>query len=280
MKTRISVLFTFGAVLSVFRILIIKNDIEPITGFYKTGSVFPTVFYVLLVLACAFAVLPLLDKRRGYKIEPQKVRMGTFGVITCVMLGISFAVSAVLYYFKFTSGTASKALEVVLMFASAVAAFLMLAVSGIIGKEKKPFEICYLMLGVSGWYAVKLIKAFKGLTTIVTISEYLLEVIATCALVLFFYYFSKALTGSAVSAYVSMYGGLSIILVFVAVIPKIYYYIIGTDGIFITPFLPEYIPSAVSLLFISVGMIQIYKALVDPVVEVVEEQKEDEQQDE
>ena len=274
MKTKVFGVLSLSVVLSIFRIYIIGNVIETDSGFYIRGNRLPDIFNILLVLAAVFCMTVLFNKKLKMSAAISDIKSG-WSVFSYISLGISFLACGILYYFRFTSNVKVDSLELFIMFLSFFAAILMIVASAAMNKKEKPFSICYMILSPSIWFAICLISEFKGLTTIVAISEYLYEVLTICVIILFFYYFARLFIGSKTYHKAAFYGLLSIMGIFVSVLPKFYYYILGTENVFITSFKPEYVVYAVCLIFIPVNLIVLSKRLTPEIV-LVESDEESE----
>ncbi len=224
MKLRSIICFLTAVLLGILRIFVIKKSVEVESGFYVKGDALSTVFTVLCIaLIVLFAVVSLSFKGKKYR---ENMSGGKF------VLAASAIFAAALLWCGVNSVLSGNMLVGVLA--------LLGGVSLVIGSpaHMMPDKASYLpvfLLIPSVWGVYNLITVFRRFSTIVTISDYLLQTLSLTAMLLFIFYSAKAFIDGNSSAILHFSAYAVFMGVFVTALPSIYF-TLSREAVFCTPF--------------------------------------------
>ncbi len=216
MKLRSILCFAAAIPLGILRILVIKTSVEVESGFYVKGAVLPTVFTVLCLAAlAAFAAVSLSYRKTKHS---ETLNGGAFALAGTAVFAIS------LLWCGITAILAGNTLHGALAVVGGVA-LVVGAPAHMMPDKAAHLPVCLLIPSV--WCAYNLITVFRQFSTIVTISDYLLEALSLTALLLFVFYAAKAYIDGNSSAMLHFSAYAVFLGVFVTALPSLYFTISG-----------------------------------------------------
>jgi hypothetical protein len=169
------------------RTYIIMFDIDPKTGFYNGGSSLVTIVNILLFVVTVLLMTPLIIKSYK-KLEAAPRRSIAIGIISAV-LALTFCINAVYEFYLLASSTGGVGVFINSMLEFAVSAFFIsFAVASFKG-GRIAFPIASLLPVI--WATVHLMAAFMHYTTVVSVSEYLFDMLKMVFVMIFFYYHAR-----------------------------------------------------------------------------------------
>ncbi len=212
MKLRSLLCFAAAIPLGILRIFVIKTSVEVEKGFYVRGAVLPYVFTVLCLAALVlFAAVSLSFRKKKYA---GNLSGGAFALVGTAVFALALlccGISTIL------SGNIILGTLGVIGGASLIIG----APAHVIPGKEGYLPVCMLIPCVWGVY--NLITVFRRFSTIVTISDYLLQVLSLTALLLFVFYAAKLYNdgGSSVILHFSAYA--VFLGVLVTALPALYF---------------------------------------------------------
>ena len=180
MKLRSLLCFLIAIPLGILRIFVMKTSVELQSGFYVKGTYMPCVFTLLCICALIlFAVVSLSCREKKYSVNLKGGISSFAGTAVFAMTLLLCAVTAFL-----------DGYTVMGVLAGIGAVSLIIGAPAHMISEKALYLPVFLLIP-SVWCAYNLITVFRRYSTIVTISDYLLQVLSLTALLLFVFYSAK-----------------------------------------------------------------------------------------
>ncbi len=237
MKLRSIICFLTAILLGVLRIFVIKNSVEVESGFYVKGDVLATVFTVLCIaLIVLFAAVALSFKGKKHS---ENMSGGKF------VLAASAIFAAALVRCGVDGILSGNTLAGVLAVIGGIA--VIIGAPAHVMPEKASYLPVFLLVP-SVWGVYNLITVFRKFSTIVTISDYLLQTLSLTALLLFIFYSAKAFIDGNSSAILHFSAYATFLGVFVTALPSIYF-TLSREAVFCTPFTSDFAVLASMLIY-------------------------------
>lgn len=247
MKKR-SIFCLFSAVvLGVLRVVTVRTSVFPDNGFYIDGTllskVFPVLYAAVIVL---FAIISFTFKKKMFD---EQLRGGIFGAAATAILAISFVWCGVT---TLLSGSAAQGILALI----GAAALIIAAPAHVMKGDSAILPLCLLIPCV--WCSINLMLVFRSYSTIVTISDYLLDALSLTAMLLFLFYSAKAYVNNSGSAMLHFSGYFAFLGVFVTALPAAIAKF-GSAEVFSIKFTPDLIVLAAMIIYIPMTVYTVEK---------------------
>lgn len=264
-KYVISGVFVLGVIFSIIlRVSELINEIDPSTGFYKTGSVVVPVLNSILIMLVIIFLSPLFlknDLESGVFSNKSKVNSilaGLLGVVLCIDAASQF------YSFikEYSTGSADSGLFVAAMIEILAAIFFFILTEQKLTGKKLNLAAPALLPVL--WGVVILGVSFMRYTSVANISEFLFDVLKMVFVLVFLYFNARAvgqISDKKEAKGIISFGLIAALFCIVSSVPRTIAWIINHNN--------SYIPKVVNDLLYLVFAIYI----IDVIIEVLFEKR-------
>lgn len=181
--------FVIGVIASVFlRVTELLHEIDPITGFYKTGSLVVPVLNIMLIVLAIVMLLPFLFKNNmNPNIFTGKSIVNS---IISLLLGFALCIDTATQFYSFMSNADLGTFFIAITELLSAIFFFILFVQKLTGKKVR---LAGFALFPVIWGIIILGVSFMRYTAIANISEYLFDVLKMVSVLVFVYYNARAI---------------------------------------------------------------------------------------
>lgn len=179
--------FLLGLAVSVpIRMYLVMRDIDPSTGFYKTGGTLVTALNAVLAVS-ALLILVLVLVRGKKTTGAQNVKRE--GPVFPAVLGFGFLFEAGYSFYQMMAVRGGVGAMLSGLAGVCAAAYFFLAASAAGRRSGERYPIAALFPVV--WAVIHLMVSFMHYTTVINISEYLYDMLKMVFVMIFFYYYAR-----------------------------------------------------------------------------------------
>lgn len=220
---------------AVARTYITVFYVEQDTGFYLDSPIVP-LFHGCMALLGVLAVVFFFALRK----RAQTVTDGPRGLFSLAsVFGVGAFCAALVGSFLPLAGGELNFSSVLMMFCALVSIAAMVLSLPVFSDRAKP-EVSLVFLAPVLFTAVHLISSFIQHITVASVSEYLIDVVMMCCVMLFQFADAKCRSGHDQRAAMAATGLVSLIAISIACLPKFYFSVIGGLPVFSEPFNPVF----------------------------------------